>query len=157
MQHRTPHVAADPADQESYDALCFYSLEHGGGQFIHQHVVDAHAAQVATAEDKPIRLAFALAGLCLHLEHGFDGRRVQLAHTAMARQPRAWPRFELPTTRGGLTAADLVAVDPGPARDEAIHDWCASVWAAHVRNHELVRDWLAGFELAPGARRRSAG
>src|SRR3954453_23804420 len=73
--------------------LSYYTLAHGALTFIHQHVVDAFAAQDADGDDKPIRLTFALVGLYLHVERGYTGRQVQLAHMALARQKRAWPKF----------------------------------------------------------------
>jgi len=36
--------------------------------------------QAAKENDKPIKLAFALASLYLHVENEFTGRQVQLAH-----------------------------------------------------------------------------
>ena len=40
--------------------------------------------------------------------------------------------------RGHLTIHDVLAVTPGPERDRAIDDWCASVWAAWSGSHEGV-------------------
>jgi hypothetical protein len=57
-----------PADLDAYHELCGYTLTHGDAAFIHQHVVDAFAAQHADAHSKPIGITFALAGLYLHLE-----------------------------------------------------------------------------------------
>lgn len=107
-------------------------------------MVDAWAVQRATPESKPIAVAFGLAGLCLHLERGFTGREVQLAHMAMARGERkAWPRFALPVHRGTMTALEVMAMPAGPERDRAIDAWCASVWAAFHESHESVRAMLA--------------
>lgn len=33
------------SEQETYNELCYYTLSHGDSSFIHQHVVDAFAAQ----------------------------------------------------------------------------------------------------------------
>ncbi len=64
---------------DAYQQLQCYSLEHGGAEFIHQHVVDAGAAQNVQPGDKPIGIVFALAGLCLHVEYGHTGKQVQSA------------------------------------------------------------------------------
>ncbi|HXG53369.1 MAG TPA: DUF5946 family protein, partial [candidate division Zixibacteria bacterium] len=61
------------SEQQSYEQLQCYTLGHGGLEFIHQHVVDAWAAQHADEQTKPIRLTFALVGLYLHVERGFSG------------------------------------------------------------------------------------
>ena len=133
---------------EGYHALCAYTLAHGGPKFVHQHVVDAHAAQRAGAGTKPITLAFALVGLHLHLERGFTGRQVQRTHMALARRGgRAWPTFALPRGRGAVTAADVLAAEPGPERDRAIDTWCAAVWAAYAEQRPAVEALLRQYGL----------
>ena len=42
-------------DQAAYEELCYYTLAHGDPAFIHQHVVDAFAAQTADENIKPIK------------------------------------------------------------------------------------------------------
>ncbi|HEX8726189.1 MAG TPA: DUF5946 family protein [Gemmatimonadaceae bacterium] len=130
------------AEQAAYEELQFYTLGLRDGAFIHQHVVDAWAAQHATADGKPISLTFALVGLYLHLERGFTGRAVQLAHMAMAKTKHDWPRFALPAERGAVTAQDVMAAAPGAARDRAIDTWCASVWEAYRESHRAVGELL---------------
>src|SRR6476661_5708645 len=108
------------SNRDAYHELCGYTLTHGHPSFIHQHVVDAFAAQEADEHTKPIALTFALAGLYLHGEKGLSGRQVQLAHMKMAQRKRQWPTFSLPRERGTITAADVVKVGPGIERDKAI-------------------------------------
>lgn len=131
-----------PDDKEAYDELCAYTLAHGDPAFVHQHVVDARAAQRADERTKPIALAFALAGLYLHLVKGRTGREVQRVHMLLAKKKTTWPTFPLPSVRGSLTAADVMAAPPGPARDRAIDAWCASVWEAFRDNHRAVEQFL---------------
>ncbi len=64
--------------QASYNELSYYTLALRDPAFIHQHIVDAFAAQTADEHTRPIKLTFALAGLYLHVEKGFTGRQVQL-------------------------------------------------------------------------------
>jgi hypothetical protein len=118
-----------PGEQEAYHELQCYTLTHGDPAFIHQYVVDAWMAQHADAGTKPIGITFALVGLYLHLEHGFTGRAVQLAHMKLGRTKQRWPPFVLPSDRGAMTARDVMAAPTGPARDRAIDAWAASVWA----------------------------
>jgi len=142
-------MAPDTASEmEAYEQLQFYTLAHGSPDFLHQHVVDAWAAQPADASPKPIGITFALVGLYLHLEKGFTGRQVQRAHMALARQKRAWPSFALPADRGSVTAVEVMATEAGPERDRAIDRWCAAVWAAYVGSHRPVAELLKihGFE-----------
>jgi hypothetical protein len=121
---------ATPRDQEAYDALAFDTLARGDLAFLHQHVVDAFAAQYADATTKPITIAFALVGLYLHIERGTSGRDAQRVHMLLARRRRQWPTFRLPDRRGSITVHDVLAAPPGRERDAAIERWCASVWDA---------------------------
>jgi hypothetical protein len=135
------------SEQDVYNELCGYTLTRGDATFIHQHVVDVWAAQRATPESKPIGVAFALAGLYLHVEKGLSGRQVQLAHMKMARQKRTWPAFALPQDRGAVTAVDVMAAPEGIERDKAIDDWCASVWSAFAVNRGAVVALLREYDL----------
>lgn len=134
-----------PAADDAYHELCCYTLERGDGAFIHQHVVDAQAAQLAGASTKPIALTFALLGLYLHLEHGVSGRDVQRAHMALAKQKDQlpWPSLALPPSRGAITAADVLRAAPGAERDRAIDEWCAAVWREYRdANRGAIEEYL---------------
>lgn len=123
---------------DAYNELQAYTLAHGDPAFIHQHVVDAGAAQHADARTKPIGLTFALVGLYLHVEHGWSGRQVQQAHQHLARCKQAWPSFAPPQDRGSMTAEDVISVPAGAERDRAIDAWCSSVWAAYSEHRRTV-------------------
>jgi hypothetical protein len=141
------------SEQEAYDELCAYTLTHGDLAFVHQHVVDAFGAQHATAQTKPIGLAFALVGLYLHVERGLTGRQVQRAHSMLAKRSRSWPSFALPDQRGSMTVRDVIAAPAGDARDRAIDAWCVAVWSAYgdvapevraLATHHGLDAWTAG-------------
>jgi hypothetical protein len=70
-------------DLDAFHTLAFYTLAHPDPAFIHQHAVDAFAAQSADEETRPITLVFALVGLYLLMEKGYSGREVQRAHMRM--------------------------------------------------------------------------
>ena len=131
--------------EDAYHELCCYTLVHDDPSFIHQHVVDAFAAQMADDQTKPIKLTFALVGLYLHVEKQFSGKRVQQVHMDLARMKRSWLSLGLPSGRGTVTAADVLAVSAGPQRDRAIHAWCVAVWisfgACRQAVIELLRDY----------------
>ena len=134
--------AVDAPEQKAYDELQCYTLELGDPGFIHQHVVDAWAAQHADERTKPIGLTFALVGLCLHIEYGFTGRQVQQVHMKLSRLKRTWPYFPLPRERGSVTTIQVMAKQAGPERDQAIDSWCASVWGAFSDSHRAIADLL---------------
>jgi hypothetical protein len=141
-------VSAEPPDLGAYHELSAYTLAHPNPvAFIHQHVVDAFAAQHADAHSKPIGVTFALVGLYLHVEKGLTGRQVQQAHMRMARRKRQWPAFELPSQRGSIRAVDVIAVPPGPDRDRAIDHWCRSVWDAFVASRPVIEALLQEYEI----------
>ena len=125
-------------EQELFDELSFYTLAKGDLEFIHQHIVDAYAAQRADDTTKPIAVVFALVGLYLHLEKGFTGRQVQKAHMQMVKRRKNWPRLNLPAARGSVTVTDVIREEPGPALDHAIERWCVSVWSAYQGSRDTI-------------------
>ena len=131
------------SEQEAYVELQSYTLTHGDPAFIHQHVVDAWAAQHADEQTKPIGLTFALVGLYLHVDKGFSGKQVQRTHMALARHKQNWPSFPLPQERGSITAIQVMAKDAGPERDQAIDALCASVWEAFHESRQAIDALLA--------------
>jgi Family of unknown function (DUF5946) len=129
-------------ERDAYHELSAYTLAHGDPAFIHQHVVDAFAAQMANEQTKPIKLTFALVGLYLHVVRQLTGKEVQQAHQYLARHKRPWPAFVLPRDRGSITACDVLARAEGAERDQAIHAWSASVWRTFRESEHLVTDLL---------------
>ena len=132
---------------DAYDELCAYTLSQRDPSFIHQHVLDAFAAQNATDASKPIAITFALVGLYLHVEKGFSGRQVQRVHTLLARRKREWPRFTLPADRGEMTVLDVMQLAEGRERDRAIHEWCATVWTAFAVNRHQIMSLLEEYGI----------
>jgi hypothetical protein len=122
--------------------LSYYTLAHGDPRFIHQHLVDVYGAQHVRDSTSTIGTAFALAGLYLAVERGFTGRQVQKMHMLMGGKSKQWPRFDQPESVGPLTVADVLAVEPGPDRDEKLMQWCASVWAAWSTQQGRVREMV---------------
>lgn len=142
-----PSLGLDPDSRADASGECrglmnelsYYTLAHGAPRFIHQHLVDAYGAQHVRQSTSTIGAAFALAGLYLGVERGFTGRRVQKVHMLMAARSKEWPRFAPPRAVGPLTVADVLAAEAGPRRDQALMDWCKSVWAAWAADHDRVR------------------
>ena len=125
--------------------LSYYTLAHADPRFLHQHLVDAYGAQHLRQSKSTIGAAFALAGVYLAVERGFTGRQVQKMHMMMARTSKEWPRFAPPADVGPLTVADVLAVGPGPGRDQRLMEWCASVWGAWSGEHGRVREMVERF------------
>ena len=145
---RLPSLGLDPDRKANASGECralmselsYYTLAHGHPRFIHQHLVDAYGAQHVRDSRSTIGAAFALAGLYLAVERGFTGRQVQKMHMLMAATSKQWLRFDQPDYVGALTVADVLAVEPGPGRDETLMRWCASVWRAWSTQHDRIRE-----------------
>ena len=133
-------------DQELYDELAFYTLSHPDPAFLHQHIVDAYAAQHAGDASKPIGIVFALIGLYLYLEKGFTGKQVQRMHMRLAHQRKQWPKLPPPLSPAKMSLADVLAAEPGKPRDAAIRNWCASVWETWTLQRDQIVE-LARIEL----------
>lgn len=125
-----------------------YTLSLGDAFFLHQLAVDAYAASHASGRASRITVAFALIGLCLFVERGYSGRRVQLAHMQLARRRREWPQFEGPAEAPSMTVADVLDASHGEARDEAIRAWARAVWAGWRTEHERVRELVGLLDEA---------
>jgi hypothetical protein len=134
------------AMHEPYDEVYVYTMGRAG--FILQHVVDAYGAQTASDESKPTGVIFALVGLYLHVERQFSGSEVQKVHMRMGRQKRQWPAITLPRDRGSITAADVLAVPAGGERDNAIDEWCRSVWSAFCDSRQTIVDLLRDYQIS---------
>ncbi len=127
-------------EQEQYNELSYYTISHPSPSFIHQHIVDAYAAQYADENTRPITLAFALIGLYLFIERNYSGKEVQKAHMQLAKKRKQCPVFDQPKQRGTVTVSDVLAAPPGIERDEAIRKWCASAWEAYRESHKKIID-----------------
>ncbi len=134
-------------ERETYFRLCGWTLNLGDAAFVHQHVVDAFAAQHADAQTKPITLTFALVGLYLCVEKRWSGRQVQRAHMQMAGRKRPWPAFAPASTRGSVTASDVMSAPEGPERLAAVRAWCESVWGAYRESRSQVIALLAEYGI----------
>lgn len=86
-------------------------------------------------------LAAHLGGICWGLEHdgvarGYEEYRRSLDGTVRFTKPA------LPTQRGPMTIADVVAADAA-ARAETIRAWAQTTWQAHTDLHRWARQRVA--------------
>lgn len=142
-------VAPGYAAPEAYAELSAYTLSLGDAAFTHQHAVDTYRVQVHGPEDKPIALVQSLVGLCLHVDHGLDGRQVQRVHKLLADQRPHWPVLDLPPERGPMTVRDVLAHPPGAARAAALEAWAASTWQALSGQRAAIEALLRAHGIEP--------
>ncbi len=119
------------SDQDAYDQLRYYTISRNDPMFIHQHVVDAFAAQNADSTTKPITLTFSLIGLYRLMEHQYSGRQVHRVH-AERRPHRLFHRLQAgPLDRPTKWGAAQVAVSQRRST-AAIRATIASIEAANA-------------------------
>lgn len=148
---------------EPYQELAAYTLTRGGGEFIHQHIVDAYGALHggfqggARGKSSPIGVAFSLFGLYLAAEHGFTGRQVQLAHIALARWRKNWPALDFKPGRASVTVIDVMGAAPGEERDRMIREWARAVWESSAPAQQWTRETWSEFVAETGGMRFGRG
>jgi hypothetical protein len=125
---------------QAFSDLSCYTVALQDPLFIHQHMVDAYAAQHAGGNTRPITVAFGLIGLYLALERGYSGKEVQQAHMRIAKLRKDWPRLEPPGQPAALTVLDVLRVSPGPERDAMIRQWAAAVWESWADRRDWIRE-----------------
>jgi len=141
--HADGRYHASAACWQLYGELSADTLTRGDSVFIHQLTVDAYGAQHTGPDARPITVAFALIGLSLACERGYDGWQVQHMHTLLAQRSQAWPRFVPPPHVGTLTVRDVMGARPGEERDGVLRRWGRSVWDAWSQEHARVRALVA--------------
>ncbi len=128
-----------------YGELSAYNIGRAEATFLTQLAVDVYGAQHAGPPSKLLTTAFSLIGLYLATQRGYTGRAVQLAHMQLARQMAhqrwGWPSFQVEERRATFTVLDVLAAQPGDARDARIGAWAAAVWASWPEQHQ----WAADF------------
>jgi hypothetical protein len=151
-----PRSLASEACHGLYGEVAGFESQHVAelGRW-HQRLVDTYAAQHAGSRTPLIGTAFALIGLHLALEEGWDGLAVRDAHQDLAGRYREWPAFPAPERRGALTVLDLALASTPEEHVERLRAWAADAWQAWAASHATVEALIA--ERLPRERRRPAG
>jgi hypothetical protein len=139
--------AAIPASgkcRDLFHELSAYSMTRLPDRFIHQHVVDAYAAQHAADNPKPIATTAGLIGLHLFVEKGRTGRQAQRAHMELGNRMKEWPALAPPREPAAVNVATVLAARAGEPRDRAIEDWARAVWESWKHEHGRIRELLEG-------------
>ena len=123
-----------------YYEITYYTLLKKDPSFIHQHVVDAYAAQHSGERTRTITTVFALIGLYLAIEKGYTGKQVQEAHMKIARTRKDWPRPEPPAQPATLTVLDVLQADTDEKKERMIRIWSEAVWESWKHQHAWIRD-----------------
>jgi hypothetical protein len=130
--------------RDLFHELSAYTISTGDERFIHQHVVDAYAAQHAAENPKPIATTAALIGLHLFAEKGWTGRDAQRAHMELGNRMKEWPAFAPPREPARVNVATVLAASAGEPRDRAIEVWARAVWESWKEEHGRIEALLEG-------------
>ena len=135
---------ASVACRAMYGEVAGYELEQVArlGRW-HQLLVDTYAAQHVGPATPRIGPTFALIGLHLALDRGWDGLAVRDSHQALARRHRDWPAFETPALVWKMTVADLALASSPEEHITILGRWAAEVWAAWRTAHGAVERLVA--------------
>jgi len=148
-QTRDERFNASGACVHLYWELSAFTLSLADPDFPHQVVVDTYAAQHCGPGVNPITTAFAVVGLYLHLERGYTGRQIQLAHMFLGRTRRQWPRFHPPAVKATVTVRDVLQSISKDSYRGPIERWANAVWQTwqpqRWRVVGLVKTHLAGW------------
>lgn len=134
---------ASPECWDIHGELTAYTVTRGDPAFIHQHLVDAYAAQHPGPPAKPITVAFGLIGLYLACEKGYTGRKVQHMHGLLANRSKVWPTFTPPERTSALTVWDVLQAPPGDERDALLMRWATSIWVTWSAERERIESLIA--------------
>ena len=121
------------SDLQSYTV----SLQDPG--FIHQHVVNACAAQHTGGTTRPITVAFGLIGLYPALEKGYTGREGERAHMRIAKAGNDWLLTDPPGRCAALNVMDVLQAGNNEEKDVIIRKWMSAVWASWAGRQQWVR------------------
>lgn len=93
-----------------------------------------------------------LVGLCLALEHDYDGTSSARAKARVAAPDASFEWLEPPASLGPMTVLDVLATDTVDEHRAAVRRWAVSVWAAWAPHQAAVR--TRADEMAGSARDR---
>lgn len=132
--------------QEKYNELSIYTLSLNNKEFIHQHIVDAFTAQNADGNIKNITLFFAVIGLYLYIEKGFNGKEIQDLHTKIANSKKELPKLKIPKEKASITVSEVLEARPGIERNEKIKEWSRSVWKIFKNQKDIIENFLKKYQ-----------
>jgi len=64
----------------------------------------------------------------------------------MSQRKRVWPKIYIPDERGSITITEVLNEAPGPQREDAIREWCKSVWRAYKESREVIVDLVDSYK-----------
>ncbi|MCB0826979.1 MAG: hypothetical protein KDC26_12390 [Armatimonadetes bacterium] len=134
---------------EPIHELWAYTLSLGDEFFLHQVAVDAYALQHAFPDERPMKMAFALVGLCYVYEFGMTGKDAQNLHIRLTQKTSDWPDFQPIDICVSLNEGSCLEFEDEPNRNQAILDWGRAIWNSYQIHHVGVIRWLEHHNEMP--------
>lgn len=151
---RTDHlyVGASPGCWAAYMELLGWQLSDPALAEERQLSVDVYMAQHPGVEGRQASQSVwvHLVGLCLSLDHDFDGLHSARAKARLAAPGALFPWLEPPQSFGSLTVLDVLAKRSAKDHRVAVQRWAQTVWDAWRTHRAVVRKRAAGL-LRPGS------
>jgi len=140
---RTGHtyVGAAPGCWVAYTELMGRQLADPGLVEARMLAVDVYMAQHPGVPGRQASQSVwvHLIGLCLALEHGYNGVDSARAKARAASPDVTFEWLEPPASLGSITVLDVLATATNEAQRDAVQGWAASVWAAWAPHQAAVR------------------
>jgi hypothetical protein len=105
---------------------------------VHQLTVDAYAVQHAGGPHPDKSVDVHLVGLHLVLERGLAPPNVPPLLQRLVGATAAWPHFEPPADRGGMTVLDVALAESAREHAERSLAWAREVWRSWSAHHAAV-------------------
>jgi hypothetical protein len=84
-----------------------------------------------------------LVGLCLVLEHDFDGLASARAKARLAAPNAVFDWLAPPATLGPITVLDVLALESPESHRDGVDRWARAVWQAWAPHHGAIRQRAA--------------
>ncbi|HET6202282.1 MAG TPA: DUF5946 family protein [Planctomycetota bacterium] len=128
--------------QATFDELCVRNPGGIPSYQVRRTLVDAYALQHPDrycASGKSF--AAHLTGLCCTFEHGSHPSVLEAVQRWL-NGPRKLEKPEIPSSRGGVTLADVQGARDSQVLALAVEKWARSTWEAYSALHPLARRWI---------------
>jgi hypothetical protein len=146
---RTGHlyVGAAPGCWTAYTELIGRQMTEQGLAEARTLAVDVYMAQHPGVPGRQASQSVwvHLIGLCLSLEHRFDGAASARAKARAASPDAAFDWLEPPASLGPITVFDVLATVTAAEHRAVVQSWAISVWTAWAAHQQAIRRRAEGL------------
>ena len=141
LRTRNVYVGAAPGCWAAYTELLGRQLADPELAEAHMLAVDVYMAQHPGIPGRQASQSVwvHLIGLCLALEHGFDGIASARAKARAAAPEAIFDWLAPPASMGSITLLDVLATETAGDHRAAVQRWAISVWVAWAPRQKEIR------------------